>query len=110
QAAQAIESADAAEALARAAEAEKAAAETRAAAAEMELRAVEAEDAARLTSRERTVRKVARIALTQHHGQVDQLPLEAIAEAFTVSLSTASEYRKEAAALIAGGYRTQKEN
>jgi hypothetical protein len=89
-----------------AAEAKRRAAEARAAAAEMELRAVEAEDAARLTSRERTVRKVARIALTQHHGQVDQLPLEAIAEAFGVSTTTASEYRKEAAALIAGGYRT----
>jgi len=89
-----------------AAEAKKRAAETRAAAAEMELRAVEAEDAARLTSKERAARKVARIVLTQHAGHVDQLPLEAIAEAFGVSASTASDYRKDAAALIAGGYRT----
>jgi hypothetical protein len=89
-----------------AAEAKKRAAEARAAAAEVELRAVEAEDAARLSGRERAVRRVARMALTQTAGHVDQLPLAAITEAFGVSESTASEYRKEAAALIAGGYRT----
>ncbi|MEU5097618.1 DUF2637 domain-containing protein [Streptomyces sp. NPDC020996] len=97
--------AEQAQAEADAAEAKKRAAEARAAAAEIELRAVEAEDAARLSPKERTVRKVARLALTRHAGQVDQLPLEAIAETFAVSLSTASEYRKEAGALIAGGYR-----
>ncbi|MBP5915754.1 DUF2637 domain-containing protein [Streptomyces sp. LBUM 1486] len=88
-----------------AAEAKRRAAEARAAAAGVELRAVEAEDAARLSPRERTVRKVARIALTQHAGQVEQLPLAAITDAVGVSESTASEYRKEAGALIAGGYR-----
>lgn len=96
----------AAEAEQAAAEAKKRAAEARAAAAEIELRATEAEDAARLTGRERAVRKVARMVLTQHRGQADLLPLESIAEAFSVSTTTASEYRKEAAALIAGGYRT----
>lgn len=89
-----------------AAEARKRAVETRAATAEMELRAVEAEDQLKLTPRERAVRKVARIVLTQHAGQVDQLPLDAITEAFAVSTTTASEYRKEAGALIADGYRT----
>lgn len=89
-----------------AAEAKKRAAEARARTAEAELRAVEAEDAARLTPKERAARKVARIALTQHAGHVDQMPLAAITEAFGVSESTASEYRKDAAALIAGGYRT----
>lgn len=88
-----------------AAEAKKRAAEAREVAAGVELRAVEAEDAARLSPRERTVRKVARIALTQHAGQVEQLPLAAITDAVGVSESTASEYRKEAGALIAGGYR-----
>jgi hypothetical protein len=89
-----------------AAEAKQRAAEARARAAEVELRAVEAEDEARLTSKERAARKVARIALTQHAGHVDQLPLAAITEAFGVSESTASDYRQAAAALIAGGYRT----
>lgn len=92
-----------------AAEAKQRAAEARAAAAEVELRAVEAEDQLKLSPRDRAVRKVARIVFTQHHGQADRLPLEAITDAFAVSMSTASEYRKEAAALIAGGYRTQKE-
>ncbi|WP_086560119.1 DUF2637 domain-containing protein [Streptomyces africanus] len=88
-----------------AAEAKQRAAEARARAAEIELRAVEAEDLLKLTSRERAARKVARIALTQHAGHVDQLSLAAITEAFGVSESTASEYRKDAGALIAGGYR-----
>ena len=97
--------AEQARAEADAAEAKKRAAEVRAAAAEIELRAVEAEDAARLSPKERAARKVARIVLTQHAGHVDQLSLAAITEAFGVSESTASEYRKEAGALIAGGYR-----
>lgn len=97
--------AEQARAEADAAEAKQRAAEARARAAETELRAVEAEDAARLTPRERTARKVARMVLTQAGGQVDQLPLDAIAETFAVSTTTASEYRKEAGALIAGGYR-----
>jgi hypothetical protein len=88
-----------------AAEAKERAAEARARAAEIELRAAEAEDAARLSPRERTVRKVARLALTQYRGDITALPLEVIAEAFSVSTTTASEYRKEATALIASGYR-----
>ncbi len=98
--------AEQARAEADAAEAQQRAAEARRAAAEMELRAVEAEDQLKLSPRERAVRKVARLILARHAGQADQLPLEAITEAFAVSLSTASEYRKEAAALIASGYRT----
>ncbi|WP_030423105.1 hypothetical protein [Streptomyces sp. NRRL F-5065] len=46
-----------------AAEADRAAAETRLAAAETERRAVEIEDAARLSPRERAVRRVARMIL-----------------------------------------------
>lgn len=88
-----------------AAEARQRAAEARERAAGIELRATEAEDAARLTPRERTVRKVARMALVEHDGRLTQLPLEAITEAFGVSSTTASEYRKEAGALIADGYR-----
>jgi hypothetical protein len=90
---------------AAAAETARRVAEARAAAAETELRAAEAEDAARLSPRERSVRKVARMALMQHGGHVDRLPLDAIAEALSVSTTTASEYRKEAGALLAGGYR-----
>lgn len=89
-----------------AAEAQQRATEARKAAAEIELRAVEAEDQLKLSPRERAVRKVARIVLTQYAGDITALPLEAITGAFAVSLSTASEYRKEAAALIASGYRT----
>ncbi|WP_185931262.1 DUF2637 domain-containing protein [Streptomyces sp. WAC08401] len=88
-----------------AAELKRHAAEARAAAAEAEARAVEAEDLLKLTPRERAVRKVARTVLAHHAGQTDQLPIASIADAFGVSESTASEYRKEAAALIAGGYR-----
>jgi hypothetical protein len=96
----------AAEDVQAAAEAKRRAAEARRAAAEIELRAVEAEDQLKLSPRERAVRKVARIIHTQHAGQADQLPLDAIAETFAVSVTTASEYRKEAAALIADGYPT----
>lgn len=94
-----------AEAEQAAAEAKKRASEARALAAEAELRATEAEDAARLTPKERAARKVARLILTQHRGQADALPLAAIVDALGVSESTASDYRKEAGALIAGGYR-----
>jgi hypothetical protein len=88
-----------------AAEARERAAEARERAAGIELRAAEAEDAARLTPRERTVRKVARMALIEHDGNLNQLPLKAICDAFGVSSTTASEYRMEAGALIADGYR-----
>ncbi|MFD3883034.1 DUF2637 domain-containing protein [Streptomyces microflavus] len=101
-----------------AAEAEKAAAETRRAAAEIERRAVEMEDEAKLTSRERSVRKVARLALTAglfHQGlaledvQCELYELVSIAdvqrECDVSSTDTASKYRQEAVALIADGYR-----
>ncbi|MFD8147354.1 DUF2637 domain-containing protein [Streptomyces sp. NPDC059708] len=95
---------DAAEALKAAAVMTEAAAVIRERAAGIELRAVEAEDAARLSQRERTVRRVARMALAEAAGDVTALPLERIAEAFGVSSTTASEYRREAADLLAGGY------
>ncbi|KUH35341.1 DUF2637 domain-containing protein, partial [Streptomyces kanasensis] len=61
-----------------AAEAEKAAAETRRVAAEIEQRAVEAEDAAKLSPRERAVRKVARMILMGAAGVAGNLPLSDI--------------------------------
>ncbi|MET7852945.1 DUF2637 domain-containing protein [Streptomyces avermitilis] len=89
----------------REAETELAAAETRLAAAEIERRAVEIEDAAKLTPRQRAVRKVARMILAVD-GMADRLPLAEIQRELAVtSPGTASEYRQEAAELIAGGYR-----
>lgn len=86
-----------------AAEAERAAAETRRVTAEIERRAVEAEDIAKLKPRERAVRRVARMILVA--GGVDQLPLADIQHELAVtSPGTASEYRQEAAELLAGGY------
>ncbi|MER5995835.1 DUF2637 domain-containing protein [Streptomyces viridosporus] len=97
--------ADAARAKEEAAEAERAAAETRRAAAEIERRAVEAEDVAKLKPRERAVRRVARMILAVG-GDADRLPLADIQHELAVtSPGTASEYRQEAAELLAGGYR-----
>ncbi|MFI1184150.1 DUF2637 domain-containing protein [Streptomyces sp. NPDC020799] len=94
--------ADVARATKDAAEAEKAAAETRLAAAEIERRAVEAEDAAKLKPRERAVRKVARMILATAGGVAEQLPLADIQRELAVtSPGTASEYRQEAAELLA---------
>ncbi|MFE2669575.1 DUF2637 domain-containing protein [Streptomyces mirabilis] len=88
------------------AEAELAAAETRMAAAEIERRAVEIEDAAKLTPRQRAVRKVARMILATAGGETSRLPLADIMRELEVSSpGTASEYRQEAAELLAGGYR-----
>lgn len=87
------------------AEADEAAAETRRRAAEVEAAAIEMEDAARLSPRERAARKVARMVLAHAGGDSERLPLDAITEAFGVAYSTASEYRTEAAALLANGYR-----
>ncbi|WP_406380792.1 DUF2637 domain-containing protein [Streptomyces sp. NBC_01618] len=87
-----------------AAEAEERAAGIRARVAEIERRAVEAEDEARLSPRERAVRKVARLALARTGGDVEALPLEDIADALGVSTSTASERRREAYDLLASGY------
>lgn len=88
-----------------AAEAELRAAETRLAAAEIERRAVEIEDIAKLSPRQRAVRKVARMILATAGGETDRLPLADIQRELAVSSpGTASEYRQEAAELIAGGY------
>lgn len=81
------------------------AAEARAAAAELELRAAEAEDQARLTPRERGARKVARMILATGSRDAEQVELTAIADALGVSVTTASERRREAADLIRAGYR-----
>jgi hypothetical protein len=90
----------------RAAQAQKEAAEIRAAAAEIERRAVEAEDHAKLTPRERAVRRVARMILNEAGGAADQLPLADIQRELAVSSpATASQYRAEAGDLLAGGYR-----
>ncbi|MEV6439846.1 DUF2637 domain-containing protein [Streptomyces anulatus] len=101
-----------------AAETEKAASETRLAAAEIERRAIEIEDEAKLSPRERSVRKVARLALTAgvfHDAlaledvQYELNELVSIAdvqrECDVSSTDTASKYRQEAAILIADGYR-----
>ncbi|ARI56851.1 hypothetical protein A6E92_31850 (plasmid) [Streptomyces sp. S8] len=96
--------ADAARAKEEAAEAERAAAETRRAAAEIERAAVEAEDIARLKPRERGLRKVARMILAVG-GDAESLPLADIQhELLLNSPGTASEYRAEAAQLLADGY------
>ncbi|MFC9183328.1 DUF2637 domain-containing protein [Streptomyces globisporus] len=104
-----------------AAETAKAAAETRLAAAEIERRAIEIEDEAKLSPRERSVRKVARLALTAgvfHDAlaledvQYELYELVTIAdvqrECDVSSTDTASKYRQEAAILIANGYRLAK--
>lgn len=77
----------------------------RLAAAEIERRAVEIEDTAKLTPRERAVRKVARMILAAG-GDADQVLLSDIQRETQVSSTdTASKYRQEAAELLAGGYR-----
>jgi Protein of unknown function (DUF2637) len=105
---QAAALADIARSQKEAAEAERAAAETRRVAAEIERRAVETEDAAKLKPRERAVRKVARMILAVG-GDADRLPLADIQRELAVtSPGTASEYRQEAAELLAGGYRPEQ--
>ncbi|WP_432101223.1 DUF2637 domain-containing protein [Streptomyces sp. WAC 04229] len=102
----------------REAETEYAAAERRLAAAEVERAAVEIEDAAKLTPRERAVRKVARMAFAAdavfvgldadgiHRELCRVVTIAAVQREFDVSSTdTASKYRQEAVALIAGGYR-----
>ncbi|MFE1442953.1 DUF2637 domain-containing protein [Streptomyces sp. NPDC058739] len=100
------------------AETEYAAAETRLAAAELERRAIEIEDAAKLSPRERAVRKVARMALTAgaettgltadaiHRELCRVISIADIQRHLDVSSTdTASKYRQEAVALLADGYR-----
>ncbi|MDL5198690.1 DUF2637 domain-containing protein [Streptomyces sp. ALI-76-A] len=110
--------ADIARAKKEAAEAERAAAETRRAAAENERRAVEIEDEAKLTSRQRAVRRVARMALAAglvpdglayddiQHELCERISIADVQREFDVSSTdTASKYRQEAVVLIADGYR-----
>ncbi|MGW2964961.1 DUF2637 domain-containing protein [Streptomyces sp. NPDC001220] len=105
----------------REAETELRVAERRLAAAEIERRAVEAEDAARLTPRERAVRRVARLALaaglvpiglSDFEVQRELCRLISIADVQSAcdvsSTDTASRYRAEAAALIANGYHVEQ--
>ncbi|MCX4799918.1 DUF2637 domain-containing protein [Streptomyces sp. NBC_01242] len=90
----------------REAETEQAAAEARLAAAEIERRAVEIEDAAKLSPRERSVRKVARMILAVG-GDADQVLLADIQRETAVSSTdTASKYRQEAVDLLREGYRS----
>ncbi|WP_329326696.1 DUF2637 domain-containing protein [Streptomyces sp. NBC_01689] len=88
-----------------AAEADALAAETRLRIAGIERRAAEAEDEARLSPKDRAVRRLARLALIEHDGNVEAIHLETIAEEFTVSTTTASNYRRWAIELLAEGYR-----
>ncbi|MGW6557567.1 DUF2637 domain-containing protein [Streptomyces hydrogenans] len=103
-----------------AAEAEAAAAEAHRAAAEIERAAVEIEDAAKLSPRERAVRKVVRMAVAAGldleglDGEFDQLHrrlTETVSiadiqrELAVSSTDTASKYRQEATTLLLEGYR-----
>lgn len=105
----------------REAETELRAAETRLAAAEIERRAVEIEDAAKLSPRERSVRKVARMAFAAgvvtvgldvegiHRELCRVVSIADIQREFDVSSTdTASKYRQEAVALLADGYRPEQ--
>ncbi|WP_329224295.1 DUF2637 domain-containing protein (plasmid) [Streptomyces sp. NBC_01485] len=78
--------------------------EDRAAAARAELVARAAEDAAGLSQRERNIRRVARLIVTEAGGMALRMPLARIEEVFGVANGTASGYRDEAAQLIAAGY------
>ncbi|WP_274914331.1 DUF2637 domain-containing protein [Streptomyces sp. WZ-12] len=106
----AAEAAEAAKEKSRAADVEAAeaakqrAAETRARVAEIELAALEREDRARLKPSERDARRVARMILTDAAGIPESLDLKVIADALGISVTTASDRRKEAAALLSGGY------
>ncbi|WP_327259828.1 MULTISPECIES: DUF2637 domain-containing protein [unclassified Streptomyces] len=92
----------------REAETEYAAAEARLAAAEIERRAVEIEDAAKLSPRERSVRKVARMILAAG-GDADQVLLADIQRETAVSSTdTASKYRQEAVDLLREGYHPER--
>lgn len=92
----------AAEADRQRAEAQEKAAEARLRAAEAETAAVEAEDAARLSPKERAVRRVARLIATEAGGDSEELPLARIREVLGVSSDgTASTYRTEAATYLA---------
>ncbi|MFJ4880882.1 DUF2637 domain-containing protein [Streptomyces sp. NPDC088745] len=86
-------------------------AEDREAAARAELAALEAEDLARLSSRERAERRVARLILAAGGTSADtadvlreRVTLEKVGELLGVARTTAGERRQAAADLIMGGY------
>ncbi|MFF9011015.1 DUF2637 domain-containing protein [Streptomyces goshikiensis] len=95
--------ADAAEEAKREAEAARNAAVERERTARAELAAREAEDAARLSTRERAERRVARMILAAG-GDKDAVPLADIEAELNVGRTVASERRQAAAELIASGY------
>ncbi|WP_329391501.1 DUF2637 domain-containing protein (plasmid) [Streptomyces sp. NBC_01351] len=92
----------------REAETEVAAAEARLAAAEIERRAVEIEDSAKLTPRERAVRKVARMILAVGDDASRPTLADIQRELAVSSTDTASKYRQEAVDLLACGYRPEQ--
>ncbi|MFB7938307.1 DUF2637 domain-containing protein [Streptomyces sp. NPDC056049] len=97
------------------AEATAAAAVAREAAARAELAAQEAEDEARLSTRERGERRVARMILTAHtelpadqrpaHPDMYAVSIDEIATQLNVSKTAAGDRRQAADALIRSGYR-----
>lgn len=108
----------AAEDAALAAETEERAAGTRLRIAGIERRAAEVEDEARLSQKDRNVLRLARRSLLESGGDVDAarrallehggaITLDAVVEEFDVSTTTASNYRKWAAAKIDEGYRPE---
>ncbi|MCF3132457.1 DUF2637 domain-containing protein [Streptomyces olivochromogenes] len=114
----AVADANTQEARKREAETEFVTAERRLAAAEIERRAVEIEDVAKLTPRERAIRKVARMAFAAglvtvglepdgiHRELCRVISIADIQREMAVSSTdTASKYRQEAADLLVGGYR-----
>ncbi|WP_030299072.1 hypothetical protein [Streptomyces katrae] len=88
-------------------------AQLRADAAHAEAAAEAADDYARLTPRQRSARRVARMLLAaQPDTPVDKIdheavPLTTVMERLDVAQSTASEIRKEATALLLSGYGHQ---
>lgn len=78
--------------------------EDRAVAARAELAAVAIEDTARLSERERNIRRVARLILAEAGGDALRLPLARVEDVLGVANGTASGYRTEAAQLIKAGY------
>lgn len=84
--------------------AQRQAAENREAASRAELITIAAEDAAGLSLRDRTIRRVARLIVTEADGEALRLPLARIEQMFRVANGTASGYRDEASQLIRAGY------
>lgn len=93
------------EAEAAAAEAATRAAGMRLQAAEAERQAVEIEDELSLSKRDRTGRRIVRLAFTEADGNPESLSLAYLVDAFNVSTTTAGEYRKAAVEAYEGGYR-----